>query len=206
MTRCNHFTTRGWAFGAALLLLIGCQGATAPLKFYTLAVPETASDSNLAANPRDMIAVGVGPVEIPKMLDRPQIVTRVTVNRLQLDEFHRWGGSLQEDILRVLTEKLSDLLNTNLVMAHPWGDYFKPDYRIHLIFHRFDGQPGESVVLDATWTITDAGGRQALVVRKSVISEPCITTDFDDLVSAQSRALGALGRQIAQEIAQLEAR
>lgn len=189
-----------WLLGIALVMLIGCGAATRPVQFYALSAPEPPVSSPGTATLSDTIALGVGPLVIPKMLDRPQIVTRGAGNRLQVAEFHRWGGALNEDILRVLTERLSLLLETNRVMAHPWADFFEPDYRIHLVFHRFDGRLGEAFVLNATWSVTDGRGRKALAVRRSVIDEPLAATDYESLVTASSRALEELCRQMAAEI------
>jgi uncharacterized lipoprotein YmbA len=189
-----------WLLGIALVMLIGCGAATSPVQFYALSVPEPPTPSPGTATLSDTIALGVGPLVIPKMLDRPQIVTRGTGNQLQVAEFHRWGGALNEDILRVLTERLSLLLETNQVMAHPWADFFEPDYRIHVVFHRFDGRLGEAFVLNATWTVTDPRGRKALAVKRSVINEPLAATDYESLVSASSGALEELCRQMAAEI------
>ena len=193
-----------WVLGTALILLIGCGAATGPVQFYALSNPETPVQMSGSNNVSGRIALGVGPLEIPKMIDRPQIVTRDTGNKIQVAEFHRWGGALNEDILRVLTEQLSGLLDSNKVMAHPWAEFFEPDYRVYLIFHRFDGRLGESVVLNATWSVTDARGRKALAVKRSVISEPLATTDYESLVSASSSVLEELGRQIAEQIRSLQ--
>ena len=192
-----------WVLGAALILLIGCGATTAPVKFYTLSGLEPQDQPSSEAGVSDTIALGVGPLRIPKMIDRPQIVTREAGNKIQVAEFHRWGGSLNEDILRVLTEKLSGLLQSNQVMAHPWADFFVPDYRIHLVFHRFDGRLGESMVLNATWTVTDTRGRNALAVKRTIINEPLPAADYESLVAASSRVLDELGRQIAKEIQSL---
>ena len=202
----KHFGVIGWTMGVTLLLLIGCKGATSPVQFYTLAVPDAPAEAASTAKTSDSIAVGVGPLELPKMLDRPQIVTRGTGNTLQMDEFHRWGGSLQEDILRSLAENLSGLLRSNRVMTYPWADFFQPDYRIYLVFQRFEGRLGESLVLNATWAVTDARGREALAVRRSVIREPLAAADYESLVAASSRVLETLSLQIAEELERLQAR
>jgi len=43
-------------------------------------ISQTVSDTTLA--------IGVGPVEFPKFLDRPQIVTRKSQHRVEVSEFH----------------------------------------------------------------------------------------------------------------------
>ena len=108
--------------------------------------------------------------------------------------------------MRVLATNLSILLQTNWVATHPWEDYFQPTYRIVLDVQRFDGSPGEEVVLNATWTITGQDGRNALLVRKSIISQPVSGQDYEAFVSAKSRILATFSREIATEIKNLHSK
>jgi uncharacterized lipoprotein YmbA len=189
-----------------MMMITGCRGITSPVEFYTLnAVIETPATTQVAVADQDL-AIGVGPIEIPKTIDRPQIVTRTGPNRLEVDEFHRWAGSLREDFMRVLATNLSILLQTNRVATHPWEEYFQPTYRIVLDVQRFDGSPGEEVVLNATWTITGQDGRNALLVRKSIISQPVSGQDYEAFVSAKSRILATFSRKIATEIKNLHSK
>jgi uncharacterized lipoprotein YmbA len=175
------------------------------VEFYTLNPVIESSEVKTEANIRENLAVGVGPMEMPKSIDRPQLVTRSAPNTLSVDEFHRWAGSLREDFMRALTANLAALLKTNQVTAYPWEDYLRPDYRIFLDVHRFDGELGEQMVLDITCTITDREGRRALYVHSSKIEEPVPETDFDALVSAKNRTIATLSRELAQIIIKLEA-
>ena len=78
-----------------------------PIEFYTLTPLAGIAEADKAAGLGDAVAVGVGPLQMPKIIDRPQIVSRTGVNKINVDEFHRWAGSLYEDFLRVLTLNLS---------------------------------------------------------------------------------------------------
>lgn len=189
----------------ALVLLAGCRGTTPPVRFYTLNPVIESSQEKTNANVRQNLAVGVGPMEMPKSIDRPQLVTRTAPNMLRVDEFHRWAGSLQEDFMRALTANLAVLLNTDQVTAYPWEDYFRPVYRIFLIVHRFDGNPGGQIVLEITCTLTDREGRKSLFVHKSRIEESVPEKDFGALVSAKNRTIARLSRELAQIIIELEA-
>ena len=188
---------------AAIFNLFGCRSTTPPVEFYTLTPLTGMSEEQKAVESMDTLAVGVGPVEIPKINDRQQIVTRTGPNKINVEEFHRWAGSLYEDFLRVLTVNLSILLHTNLVEAYPWEDYFDPDYRVFMQVHQFDGQLGEHVVLDATWTITGREAKEVLLVRKSQMKEPVQGMDYEAFVAAKSRILADLSREIAHEIESL---
>ncbi len=190
----------------ALVVLAGCRSSTTPVEFYTLSPMPTVSETDKVAGPGDNIAVGVGPLQIPKIIDRPQIVTRIGPNKINVDEFHRWAGTVYEDFLRVVTLNLSALLQSGLVMAYPWEDYFVPDYQIYMEVHQFDGRLGQYAQLDITWTITGRDDRRILLVKKILIEEPTQGDDFDAFVAAKSRILANLCRQIAQGIQEVYGR
>lgn len=192
-----------WTLVIGMVVFAGCRSKSPPVKFYALSTITQTSEETAVAEMNQTIAVGVGPMEIPKAIDRPQIVVRISPNRLEVDEFHRWAGSLYEDFLEVLTENLSILLKSNHISAHPWEEFFNPDYRIVLDVHRFDGSPGDHIVLNVTWTITDGKGRKPLAVHKTIIREPVLGTDFEAFVAAKSRALADFSKEIAREITNL---
>ena len=183
-----------------ILALAGCRSSTSPVEFYTLSPMSVVSETDKVTGLGDNIAVGVGPLQIPKLIDRPQIITRIGPNKIEVDEFHRWAGSIYEDFLRAVTMNLAALLQSGLVMAYPWEDYFEPDYRIYMEVHQFDGRPGQYAQLDITWTITGRDDRQILLIKKSLIQESSQGDDFDAFVAAKSRILADLSRQIAQGI------
>jgi len=199
----GHIRITSLAIIMALVLLAGCRGATTPVEFYTLSPIDTISEADKIAGLGDNLAVGVGPLQIPKIIDRPQIVTRIGPNQIHVDEFHRWAGSVYEDFLRVVTMNLSALLQSRLVVAFPWEDYFDPDYRIYMEINQFDGRLGQYAQLDVTWAIIGRETRKILLVRKSLIREPVQGEDYDSFVAAKSRILGTLSRQIAQGIKEI---
>jgi uncharacterized lipoprotein YmbA len=194
------FQLLGLVFIIALAVLTGCRSATSPVEFYTLSPLPDVSAADKIAGLGNNIAVGVGPLQMPKVIDRPQIITRIGPNKINVDEFHRWAGSVYEDFLRAVTQNLSALLQSSLVMAYPWEEYFNPVYRIYMEVHQFDGSLGQYAQLDITWTITGREEREILFIRKSQIREPTQGDDFDALVAAKTRILATLSRQIARGI------
>jgi len=153
--------------------------------------------------PGEDMAIGVGPVELPEFLDRPQIVTRKSQNQLEISEFHRWAVSFPNDFSRVLAKNISTLLPTNRVEIYPWADSFSPIYQVKLEVEQFDGQLGERVDLRVIWAVVGQEGNNELLVRKTRIEEPVLTDDYEGLVAAQSNALETLSREIVEEIRRL---
>ena len=180
----------------AALLLAGCLGKTPSAVYYTLSPLEGAAAGRVAT-PAGELTIGIGPVKFPDELDRPAIVTRSGANRLDVNEYRRWGGSLEKNVTRVLEENLSLLLGTDRVMARPWERYFKPDVRIALDIRRFDGRLGKYAVLNVTWVLIDTAEDVPLHVGRTVVQEAVDGDGYDALVAAQSRALGRLCEEIA---------
>jgi hypothetical protein len=197
-----RFGNIGWAFLLLVFFLAACS-TTPPVAYYTLNTLPEMQQEIPAAVMDDTLAIGVGPVEFPKFLDRPQIVTRKSQNQIEVSEFHRWAGSFPGDFSRVLAKNISILLPSDRVAVYPWGEQFSPTYRVKLDVEQFDGQLGERVVLDVTWMVTDQEGTNKLVVRKSLIEEPVSDKTYEALVVAESNALVTLSRTIVEEIRKL---
>jgi uncharacterized protein len=184
--------------GLLLAVLSGCLGPSQPIEFYTLApLPRTSA----APGGAPAAVVAVYPAVIPAVIDRPQIVTRADENQIMLSELNRWGGSLKEEISRTLVENLGILLAERRVSV--MSDNLAPDPAcfVAVTFNRFDGRLGESVRLNAAWAVRDPKARKTLAVRTSLIVEQAAGPGYAELVAAQSRALAALSREIAAELA-----
>jgi uncharacterized lipoprotein YmbA len=67
---------------------------------------------------------------------------------------------------------------------------------------RFDGSPGDKVVLEAWWTLLSGDGKILLQSKRSNFSEPAGGQDYKSLVWAQGRNLASLSRDIAEAILQ----
>jgi uncharacterized lipoprotein YmbA len=204
MMRMGFFRKTTWMVLFVAVLLVGCRSSTPPVEFYTLnSLSSTQGNAN-TANTDQKLAIGVGPVQIPQILDRPQIVTRSGPNKLTFNDFHRWAGPLEDDFARVLAENISLLLGTDQVAVYPWETDFKPRYRVALEIRYFEGQWGQDVRLEVIWGVTRQESQATQTVQKSVIKEPLPKTNYEALVAAKSRAIASLSREIVQEIRNLQ--
>lgn len=188
--------------GALLMGLMGCAiaGRTAPSRFYLLSSLATSeSEARVAIGARP-IAIGIGPVEIPQYLDRPQIATRLNQNELRLAEFDKWAEPLKDNIARVLAENLAVLLHAQPVTIFPWRGSLTVDYRIEIDVIRMGGNLGGKATLIARWLILEKDDRQVLLNRKSTFEEPTGAGDYKALVEAMSRTIASLTEEIAEEI------
>jgi len=190
----------GSAIAAALLALLvfsGC-GTTEPSRFFLIhSVSEGSSDPSTA----DLV-IGIGPLDLPDYLDRPQIVVRASRNEIELAEFDRWAEPLKGQIVNVLAENLGFLLGTDRVQVHPFSPAADIACSVAIDVVTFDGKPEGDVSLAARWTLLDKEG-VPLVARKSSFTRPAgeEEDDFEAMVAAQSELLADLSREIASAIA-----
>jgi len=192
--------------GVSLSLLLGWGCASTPAsRFYALSSlsgpVKAKAEQPLSQGP----TIGLGPIRFPDYLDRPGIVTRSGGNTIEIAEFDLWAGSLKDDFIRVLAENLSILLETDKMLLYPYIGVVPTDFRIGMNLSRFEGAPGDRVVLEATWIVLEGPDKKEGVVQKSQITEPVSGSDYQALVAAQSRAVEKLGREIAKAVQALPA-
>lgn len=181
------------------LVLAGCSGSE-PSNYYLLsALP--APETPIRATSSDQLAVGVGPVSLPMYLDRPQLVSRASPNRLDLAEFNRWAEPLQDMFSRTLAENLSALIGSDLVYVLPRRHVPELDYQVAVEVFRFDRSADGQVKLLARWTILTDDEATALLTRRSMIIEPAPPeSDPEAIIVALSRTVETLGREIARDL------
>ena len=182
------------------LFLNGC-GSSRQARFYTLSSVQSPPAAGKQTTLSDAITVGIGPIEIPHYLDRPQVVTRTSQNELVVSDFDRWGGPLRPDVARVVLENLSTMLAPNQVSVVPWTQGGILHYRVAVDVIRFDATPGKEVWLKAKWTIFGQDGKTPAMVRESDIREAVSSRDAANIVAAMSQALGKLSQEMANGIA-----
>ena len=166
--------------------------------FYRLAVPDAhkVEIRQTAPGKAQQPRVGLGPVRLASYLDRPQIVSRITPYRIELNDFHHWAGTLQENIVLALTDALRTELGQAAVIGYPWHRAIQPLYQVALDVTRFDAEAGQ-VLLQARWTLVKPASDELLAVREARIAEPLQGTGPEALVAAASRAMVQLAQQLA---------
>ncbi|MDA8239353.1 MAG: PqiC family protein [Nitrospiraceae bacterium] len=198
MKKISYYWVFSFLLGGLLFLLSGCASSK-PSKFYALNTMKISQDVRRTAFSDKHISIGLGPVEIPDYLDRPQIVTRTGQNELLIAEFERWTGSLREDIERVLLENLSILVSQETISVVSTKGGMPFHYRLAVNVIRFDVMPEGDVELKAQWVVAGKEMQQILM-RESDIREQIKGKDYSERVSAMSRALEKLSRDIGEGI------
>jgi hypothetical protein len=180
-------------------LVAAVAGCASPRSsFYTLS-PAVKPAAAAAAG----YSVAVGPVSVPEIVDRPQIVVRTGPNQVSIDEFNRWASPLAEEIGRAVAGNLGSALGTAQVSVVPGQTSSGARYRVVIDVMSFDSAPGGSATLDAAWVVR-SGKDGPPRTGRTTASEAVQESGYPALVAAHGRALGKLSADIAGAIRELE--
>lgn len=148
-------------------------------------------------------AIGIGPVALPRYLDRPQILTRVNDQELLSDEFNQWAEPLKLSIPRIMGENLVSFGGGGRVRIFPWPQSARINIQVSMDIHRFESDAKGKIILKATWRIVDVTNRQTQKERLAIIEKESTGTDIGGRVEAMSLALADLSLEIAGNLAEL---
>jgi uncharacterized lipoprotein YmbA len=189
---------------ALALAASGCAAflpRTVPSQFFVL----DADTEPAAATPLP-IALGVGPIQIPGYLDRPQIATRTGANEIGYSETHRWATPLQQGVTNVLLADLGARLHTDRLSAFPFALAAPRDFDVTVDFLHFEGTASGTLELEAVWRVLDGRSGAELVVKRASLSRSVAVGDFAAGVAALSEGLRELSDQIAAALREAYAR
>ena len=184
------------------LLLTGC-GTTPPSRYYMLnGIPQASIDNRLNQD-EVKVHIGVGPITIPKYLDRYAIVKRSNGAEVIINDAHRWAEPLADNFTRVLANNIYLLTDTADISIHPWRNANEIDYQVVIDVQRFDADLNNNVILNVHWTINGKAGKKSLYKQKIIIRDNAGNGDYATLVSAQSKATEKLSREIADKLKEI---
>lgn len=178
-----------------------------PSRFFTLtAISEPKATAPAGSKHLDGETLGLGPVRLPGYLDRQEIVTRVSPNRIGVSENDRWAEPLEDNFTRVMGQNLAVLLHTDRFLVYPWPPSRRPNYQVAIEVLRFESNSQGEVLLSARWEILDTEKRTPLLSEESAITHQASGRSTDTAVAALSDAVADLSREIANAFQVVTAR
>lgn len=194
-----------WRRLTPLLLAVvvsGC-GSSPPETFHLLSRP---AGTEVASSARGY-GVLVGPVSVPEVVDRPQLVIRTEASRVVIREQQRWAEPLADGIAQALAEDL----NLALPQAYAYsqqrapGNSLAPRFRLGLDVQRFESRltgAYAGAVIESAWQLTTlATGRKSAC--RTVVRAALPAPGYDGLVAAHQAALAGLAERLAAVLDQL---
>jgi uncharacterized lipoprotein YmbA len=189
-----------WYGNLAFFFLLTACFKSPQVAFYTLNSQTFSGKALKNISELKDISIGIGSVDIPEYLDRPQIVTLKGPHRLHLAEFHRWAGRLNNEITQVMKKNLSTLLGTNRVVSFPWDQSETPEFRVDLTFNHFEGTLGKALRIQGVWRLSGKGLKGAPLYRRFDQTVAISGPDYEDLTVACSKGLWDLSQVISKVI------
>jgi len=188
---------RRWLGGLIMVTLSAC--ANTPTQYHTLSM-----DTGSAALPvvtSAINSVGVGPITLPTLLDREGMVIRKDATTLEVSDTHLWGGQLEDEFLRTLTQQLQSRLPSTRVQSVPWELSQTPQYQVVIKLDQFDGTPGGKAWLRGMWQLQAGSDGRIIGTAPLALSRQTPEAGVTGLVKAQSGLLVDLADQIALNLA-----
>lgn len=137
----------------------------------------------------------------PAYLNRPQIVTHHSANRLELAEYDRWAEPLKDNFSRVLTQDIGRLLPGHKILQLPQRlTPLAVDYQIELDIIRFDIDEFNKGRLIAQWTIRQPNNSGAFIAKVSDITITVENSGYDNKVSTLNTAIFQLSEKMTQAL------
>jgi uncharacterized lipoprotein YmbA len=187
----------------SMMVVSGCAGPSQPTRFYRLD-GAVISEQMIDLKPQPgLVRIGIAPVEVAGYLDRPQMIERQTTHRLELYEFDQWAGSLQENLLSLLSDQLQQQLRKMQVIAYPWPSRMVPDYELNLSISRFE-RVKRQIVLQGRWSLTQRTSGQIVMMQQIRLKEPFSGSGIEASIRAASQAVKRLSEHMASEIHKYE--
>ena len=179
------------------VLLAGCASGSS-LSYYLI---DPAPGEVMLPAGDAVLVIEILDVQLPRYLDRNQIVKRRADGQLALSNSHHWGENLRLNLLRTLAQNLSERLDSVDVATPRARSATLPDFRIALIIEAFEPDPRGRVQLLARWQIMDRAGNVAATRRSRLEAAQTVRDgDFPGLVRAMSGLYGELSDEIAREL------
>lgn len=188
---------------AAALVSTGCFGTSPPARFYVLSASEPANAAVPATGPEGTL--GVFPTRVAEYLDRPQIVTFLGDNTVDLDEYARWAEPLGAGVTRVLAQELSSLLPGWRVLPQPWDPVVPLRARVVVGVTALGWNASGEARLEASWAVLSGGGEEALARGRVVLRRSASGPGAAPAVAATSALVTEMAHDIASSIRALPA-
>lgn len=175
------------------LCCIGCS-STPPTEYYLL----SADARPPVATGHDGPSLGLVGLRVAEYLQRAEILTLASANRLRLHQYARWAEPLQDGIERTLLLDLAALLDSQRVRARPWPREWVPEWRLSVDIARLDVRDSGAVLV-ANWSLRhgdDVIERNArLVHQRSGDGPEAVAADFSALLLALAEQIAGAMRE-----------
>ena len=148
------------------------------------------------------LSVAVQTVNVPDLLDRPQMVTYdAESQKVNMLEFSRWGEALPAVLQNTVTNDLIAQLPKSFVKSARYDTETLP-YNVKIEVNKIEAYRGDKVKLSVWWNVQDGNGN-VLKRRQSTYETKVKDDTIAALVKAENAAVHQLSKDIAQTLSKM---
>lgn len=160
------------------------------------------NSQNLETVSEKQMSIAVQTVNVPELLDRPQIVTYdAQSQKINMLEFSRWGEALPAVLQNTVTNDLIAYLPKSFVKSARYDTETLP-YNIKIEINKIEAYRGDKVKLSVWWNIQDSNGN-VLKRRQSAYETKVKDNTIAELVKAENSAVHQMTKDIAQTLSKM---
>ncbi|MFZ2727110.1 MAG: PqiC family protein [Methylococcaceae bacterium] len=181
-------------------VLVTACASTPQTHFYVLEALATVPTTQNITNQR---VLGIGPLSLPSLLNRQQIIRRGMNNGVELAEFHQWAEPLKDTVLQVLTKNLTSLQPLDTIRSYPWSAYGNVQYRVIIDISRFDAD-NKTAVLEASWAIMSEDNHRIIANDRALLKQVLSDDSYHAIAQAMSQLLADFSKQLTLSLGELK--
>jgi len=182
-----------------ILSLVGCAGP--PAEHYTLSrvdAQPALSTSFVASNSAKAEAYTLSDIGVPAEADNVSLVVRKGDGRLMVLNDDRWTGSLSSQLSTAISQEMTQRLGMPPIQKLVAEASGASVTKIQLDVQRFDLIPGQSVAMDAVWSMRFPGS-QSFLTCYTRLQQP-VGVGVLALVQGQQKNVQTLAAQLSEAL------
>jgi uncharacterized lipoprotein YmbA len=182
------------ALALAIVVTAGGCARTPAVRYYTIPGAESAWAES-AQRPR--YTVRVAAPTVPDVLDRPELVLRLSPTEVAVDDGHHWAEPLPSAVGRAVSADLAHALaGAHVTFADDLDGRDPADVELYLEVRRFDLELGRQVDLEIVWAALWTDGRWR--AGRAFARAAALGAGYDALAASCAKALAAVTDDIAR--------
>ncbi len=186
------------SLASATLLLSGCIGdflspKPDPTAFYRMSSPaELAPEETYKSS----VSATIMPISIPPYMERSQIVTLGSGNKVQIAEYNRWAELPASGISRIVAENISRLSGNSEILLYPSITYDSNAFWVRVFVSECIGALDAPLTFRARWQLIDTKDKSEIITKDISKTYPVGST-YDSYAEAINLACLDLSKEIA---------
>jgi len=182
-------------------VLTACATPTNNVRFYSLADASLIKSKVESQSSAPPINIEVLPINVPERLKRPQLViTSKNSAQIQILEQDRWSSSFNDELQDAFASGLSQQLNA-IDISRGGRVAQQPVYRIAIVLQQFSATPGDEVMANFGWAITELNNTARSNPIPSVTCQTTISKTVGNGTNAVVKGLQEAVAEATQAIA-----